>query len=95
MELLSGDFKVTIDEKTGSPTSIISLKDEYKMNWIRSDYEWGKVNGFKTENIEKTNSGISVSGFNSDRKLKFTVNRFIKNGKYFEEYTFNNICHII
>ncbi len=91
MELSERNFKVIIDEKTGSPTSIISLKDEYKMNWIRGDYPWGKVGDFEIEMTEKVENGISALGFDSERKIKLTVYRFIKNGKYCEEYVFENI----
>ena len=93
MDLLCKDFKVSIDEKTGSVSDIISLKDKYSMNWVRRDYIWGNVEGFVTENIEKTQSGILVSKIDKNGNLKLMVERFIKNGKYCEEYIFENISN--
>jgi len=56
MELLCKDFKIVIDEFSGSPIEITSLEDEYHMNWVREDYIWGKVNGFETVSVKKTES---------------------------------------
>ncbi len=90
MKLLSEGFSVVIDEKRGFPTVITSLKDEYQMNWIRSDYPWGKIDGFRIVNVEKTQNGVSVFGINDLKKLELTIDRFIKNERYYEEYIFNN-----
>ena len=91
MEFLCENFKVCIDQNTGSLTKIVSLKDQYQMNWVRGDYPWGKVDGFEFANIKKTKNGCTIVSFDNTQKIKLTVNRYIKNEKYYEEYVFENI----
>lgn len=91
MELSCANFKVLIDDATGYPISITSLKDQYNMNWIRNDYPWGKVCGFENLKVVNTESCVSVTGVDNEQKLLLTVNRFIREEKYYEEYIFENI----
>lgn len=91
MELSCDKFKIIIDDISGCPVNITSLEDEYGMNWIRSDYPWGRVDGFENLTTEKIANGVFVTGINNEHNLRLTINRFISNEKYFEEYIFENI----
>lgn len=91
MDLVCENFKVLIDEKKGYVNQITFLKDQYKMNWIRQDYPWGKVTGFEYQMVDKIENGITISGFDKNGNLQLTINRYIENEKYYEEYIFENI----
>lgn len=90
MKLAGKNFVVEINEQNGNPTELLFCDDSYRMNWIRNDYTGVSVIGYQNETIEANKCEISVIGFNSDRTVKLTINRFIKDGKYCEEYIFKN-----
>ena len=94
MNLLCSDMQITIDECHGRPNALVSLGDPYQMNWIRSDYPWGKVNGFHFVKAKKTENGISVWAENEDGTLSLAVKRFVKGEKYCEEYSFQNVSSL-
>lgn len=91
MKLHGENFKVVLDDLTGTPLELTSSNDPYEMNWIRGDYPWGTVTGFDIQCIRKTGNGICAFGVNEEKKLSLTVKRYVENGKYKESYTFANM----
>ena len=94
MELLCENFKVLIDEVTGSPTKISSLLDSYEMNWIRGDYPWGSVLGMDIQRVDKTYRGVCIWEINKDRTLGVKIERYVENERYHETYVFENLSDI-
>lgn len=93
MLLWCKDFTVLIDEKSGSPLEIKAADDLYGMNWLRSDYPWGSVMGFRTQSVKIGENTVTVFAENSDKSLTLTVKRHIENGKYYEDYTIKNVSN--
>ena len=91
MDLFGKDFKVTLDERTGRPIALVSLSDPYGMNWIRADYPWGDVLGFHFDKVEAKEDFVSAYATNEEKTLSLTIKRYVKNGRYCEEYVFENV----
>ena len=91
MELLSQDFKITIEDASGTPKELICRWDDYGMNWIRGDYAWGTVDGFDLVRVEKMEGGVLVWKVNREQTMRLAIKRYVKNKKYCEEYVFENI----
>ena len=64
MVLLCENFKVVLDDLTGTPLELTASNDPYQMNWIRKDYPWGAVAGFELRRVEAEANGISIFSIN-------------------------------
>ena len=62
MDLFARDLKITVDDATGLPVELVSLKDAYAMNWIRGDYPWGAVEGFSRLKTDVIDGGVWHGG---------------------------------
>ena len=91
MLLFGEDFKIEIDEESGTPRAIVSLSDPYEMNWLREERAWGEVAGFRLLFTECEEGGVCVHLENAARSLGLTVRRWVEGGAYREEYTFRNL----
>lgn len=87
-ELNGTDLRIQVDPNTGYTIGIV---DDSGFNWLISDSDWGHVEGF-TKYIGFTDNGDSVdSTYKSDRaNVLLTLSRFVKQGKYYESYSFKN-----
>ena len=91
MVLLCENFKVVLDDLTGTPLELTASNDPYQMNWIREDYPWGTVAGFELQRVEAEANGISIFSINKEKGLSLTVRRTVENEGYHEVYTFENL----
>ncbi len=76
-------------DNNGSLQKIADLQDEYKMNWISPIYKTGDIKGFSYSHCDKNQNGCKVflKGLND---LYLTVNKYLKDNVYTEEYLFEN-----
>jgi len=77
MRCSNDNITVDFDLETGYTSGIYFPGDEFSMNWVLENSDWGKVDGFKTERIEKTSDGIVVYAKNELESLNLTVSKTV------------------
>lgn len=90
IEYTSGDISVTIDPEYGFTSSLVCLKDSFRMNWILSDSDWGRVDGFELTEVIERNNGVITKMKNDWLKVSMTIERSLNNGAYVERYSLTN-----
>ena len=90
MLLLTDKIRVEIDERTGSPTALVSPGDRHRMNWIRGDHPFGTVLGFSLLSVECREGGVLATYRAEAQPLLLTVRRRAEGDTYREVYTFRN-----
>ncbi len=89
-------FDVSFDEKNGYVTKIINRDDENQMNWVLSEYDWGKVEGFTVKEVVAGENKITVKAIGDvidSRGLELEVERAVTEDGYSEKYTFKNVSN--
>ncbi len=90
MRCSNDNITVDFDLETGYTSGIYFPGDEFSMNWVLENSDWGKVDGFKTERIEKTSDGIVVYAKNELESLNLTVSKTVNDKAYSETYRITN-----
>lgn len=88
MKIEAKDIIVSFDNETGYTTEIINPEDEFKMNFVLENSDWGRVDGFDEYNVQESENGISIKSKNND--LTLTIEKIVSKGKYIEKYTVTN-----
>ena len=86
-------FNVSFDERTGFVTEIINREDKHQMNWVLSESAWGKVDGFKVQDIAVGENRIVVSAIGDtidSQGLSLKIERTLSDEAYSERYIFKN-----
>jgi hypothetical protein len=84
-------ISVLFDKQTGYTKGIYDPRDDFAMNWILENSDWGAVEGFAVREVEETANGIIVRGVNKAEHLQLVVEKSVTEGKYVERYQITNI----
>ncbi|MFA5206096.1 MAG: hypothetical protein WC708_16995 [Lentisphaeria bacterium] len=89
----NSQIQLSFDLKTGFINEITDINDEYKSNWVLSNSQWGRVQGFDVESVSDDEKGITVfaagTALDSDG-LSLKIKREMTANGYIESYTFKN-----
>ena len=84
-------ISVLFDKQTGYTKGIYDPRDDFAMNWILENSDWGAVEGFAVREVEETANGIIVRGVNKAEHLQLVVKKSVTEEKYVERYQITNI----
>lgn len=88
MYLNNGNIKVLIDEKNGTTAGIFDPNDDFEMNWVLENSNWGSVLGFETK---KADVGENKAVLHCEKgELRLTVEKEVTKEGYFETYFLHN-----
>ena len=81
---------IELDEANGYTTAIRYPEDEFGMNWILEDSDWGRVEGFDNYRVEMLANGADIYSESKDKKLSLKIEKRIADGVYTESYRITN-----
>ncbi len=91
MELTAGNLWIELDNSSGCISCIKNREDQYGMNWVLPNTQWGKLDGFIVNRAEAFDDGICITATNPSRELVAEVLRSIDNGRFKESYRIRNV----
>ena len=97
MKLSGEKIVVQIDENNGCVTDIVN-KNDFAMNWVRDNANWGKIDNFKLESVTKSSDAFSARySYEPDKHyfkrkddISITVEKKLINDIYQERYVLTN-----
>lgn len=97
MKLSGEKIVVQIDEYNGCVTDIVN-KNDFAMNWVRDNANWGKIDNFKLESVTKSSDAFSARySYEPDKHyfkrkddISITVEKKLINDIYQERYVLTN-----
>ncbi len=86
------DKKITveIDGSSGFTTVIRNPDDEFGMNWVLDNSDWGRVEGFDNYRVEPLDNGADIYSENERKNLALKIEKRISDGVYTESYRITN-----
>ena len=88
MKIETKNIIVSFDNDTGFTKEIINPNDEFKMNFVLENSDWGRVNGFYEYNVKEIENGIYIESKNNN--LTLTIEKAVSQSAYIEKYTVTN-----
>ena len=74
-------ISVVFDKETGYTKGIYDPRDDFAMNWVLENSDWGTVEGFSVREVEETANGIIARGVNSRVRRSRVQSETINRGK--------------
>ncbi len=90
MRFNDGKITVEIDGTNGYTTAIHYPDDEFGMNWILENSDWGRVEGFDNYRVEVLENGADIYSDNERKNLSLKIEKRIGDGVYTESYRITN-----
>ena len=88
MRFNDGKITVEIDGTNGFTTAIHYPDDEFGMNWVLDNSDWGRVDGFDSYRVESLANGADIYSDNERKnlslKIEKRIDRFAKVRKFWE-----------
>ena len=54
------NISIVFDKRTGYTKGIYDPQDDFAMNWVLENSDWGSVDGFSVQNVNESEKGIVV-----------------------------------
>ncbi len=90
MEFIDGKIFVEIDRTNGFTTAIRYSGDEFGMNWVLDNSDWGRVEGFDSYRVEALANGVNIYSGNERKNLSLRIEKRVADGVYTESYRITN-----